>query len=460
MSNNPHPIGCCCWKDDWPNPTLEISYASDGGLLAFGSGYSGINLFVEESWGNNPEFFYQDLFGPDKIGSITRSGAPANDFLSCIGECESYIYEHKNNFVEDASEYAEPYDKCWDWKEFTVAFDHNNVTCATSQFNPAIQIPSNSDPDLMVPNPARICECGNWDTRTYTREVICGFRTGNVVTPPNPTYCPPLVYADVPVSGKNWCGGSVFDINAPNIIRDFKKAFIDDGEIGRDPQDLQFGDYFPIGGLGPVPVPSLVHRQRSKRDHRKNWRNAKLRASFVVPPTCYFKVWSKVKITTLNCSANSCFPDTVISEATYDLDPVEWIGTSENCYGQSGYPHSGNIQTVDIINSLSKNEADLVFAFFDENAGGNVGEIAAPTEPLGVTCGHRKTLIIAFKYSMIPNYEPEWGCLTGSIEQPEGSGEYVEACSVYDIFDLAGAPPAGSPCVNTNGLPTPLCHYV
>ena len=457
MSYNPHPIGCCCWENGWPTPTLEISQASDGGLLSFGTGYSGVNLFVEGSFGNNPEFFYEDFFGPDRSGSIIRSGAPANEFLTCAGECESYDYAHTNNFVEDAAEYAEPYDKCWDWNEFTIAFDHNNVTCATNLYNPAIQIPNPSGGTM--PDPARICECGNWDTRTSIREVICGFFTGNVATPPNPTYCPPQLYAAVPVSGTNRCGGTVFDINAPNITREFKKAFIDDGEIGRDPEDLVFGDYFYAGGL-QTPIPSFAWRQRSKRDHRKNWRKSKLRVSFVVPPTCYFKVWAKAKITTLNCSANSCFPDTVISEATYDLDPVEWIGTSENCYGQSGYPYSGNMQTVDIINSLSENEADLVFAFFDENASGAVGEITAPTEPLGVTCGHRKTLIIALKYSMIPNYEPEWGCLTGSIEQPEGSGEYVEACSVYDIFDLGGAPPAGSPCVNTNALPTPLCHYV
>jgi hypothetical protein len=445
--SNPHPIGCCCWEDGWPTPTLEISHASDNGLLfAFGgTGYAGNDLFIEESWGNNPDYFYEDVFGPDRSGSITNSGAPANELQSCVGSCESYQYSHINNFVEDAEEYEEPKDKCWDWNEFTVEMDYNNITCATSIYNPAIQIPDPNNPEGMIPDPARICECGNWDTRSSFRTLICGFYTGNVATPPNPTYCPPQFYATPPSSGTNWCGGSVFDVNAPNITREFKKAFLDDGIVGRVPENLEFGDYYYVGGLSPTP--SSVHLSRSKRDHRRNSRKVKMRVRFVVPPTCYLKVWTKVKITTRNTSTNSCFPDTQISETIQDLEPVEWIGTSENCSGASGYPYDGNVQTIDILNSLLE-VPSTEFSFFEE---GDLGVYIAPEEVLGVTAGHRKSMSFAFKYSMIPNYEPEWGCSIAYVD------EIGDVCRVFDPFSEELTEQS---CLNTNGLPTPMCHYV
>jgi hypothetical protein len=421
-------------------------------LLRFGTGYSGINLFAEDSWGN-PNFFYGDLFGPDRVGSMTNSGAPAGDYGVCRGSCPPYVYQHINEFVEEAEGYDTPKDPCWDWIDFTIEYNYDNVECASSIYNPAIQIPDPNNPSTTIPDPERLCECGYWNTKKSKYEIVCRDLTGNT-----DFWCPPQIYYPTSESGTNWCGGTVFDIFAPNITREFKRAFIDDGVVGRDPEDLKYGDYFYAGGLSIVP--NIVFRERSKKDHRKAWRKSKVRVRFVVPPTCYFKVWAKVKITTLGCSENACFPDTVISENTYDLTPVEWIGDDQNCYAGAGYPYSGNTQTVDIINSLSERPDDLEFAFVDESGGEKVGEITAPETPLGVTCGHAKTMLITFKHSMIPDYEPEWGCRQGSREQPAGSGEYVEACNLYDIWDQGGNPPPLGLCIDTDALPTPLCHDV
>jgi len=438
-----NPVRCCCWEDGWPIPTLELSQASDGGLpLAFGgTGYAGNDLFSETaSGGGDQSYFYEDRFGPDRIGLATNVGEIANGLYGvCLGSCETYTYSHINSFVQGAAEYEEPKDKCWDWNELTIRMDYSSIMCATSIYNPAIQIPNPDEPGSTMPDPERICECGNWDTRNSFRIIDCGFYTGNnTSTSSDPTFCPPQLYAAPPTSGTNWCGGSVEDVRAPNITREFKKAFLDDGIVGRVPENLEFGEYFYTGGLSPTP--SLAHFSRSKRDHRRNSRKVKLRVSFVVPPTCYFKVWTKVKITTNNTSADSCFPDTQISETIKDVVPVEWIGTSANCSGASGYPYAGNIQQIDIINSLGETPS-TVFAFFGE--GDPSGLYIAPEEVLGVTSGHEKSMSFAFKYSMIPNYEPEWGCAT-----------FGESCRVFDTFSDELTEQS---CSRPYGLPNPIC---
>jgi hypothetical protein len=446
-----HPIKCCCWDNGWPFPTLEVSIADDFGLIAKETGYAGSNLFIEDSWPSGPdsEFFYEDQFGPDRNGvsAFGSSGGPS---------CQNYEYEHINKFSDEAEEYEKPKDPCWDWKELSINWDYTDIVCPSSDFNPAIQIPDPNDPNETIPDPARIDECGNWDSRSVTRTVICSPLSDTDSTPPNPVLCPPVFYNTIPPNGENWCGGTIDDIYAPNITREFKKVFFDDGKFLRNEEELAFKDYFGVGGL--FPTPTFVNFSRSKRDHRRSSRKAKLRVRFMAPPTCYFKVWTRVKIITRNVGPDqdeeeftapdvNCSPVIQISEEIYDLAPVEWIGTNENCKDASGYPFNGDTQVIDILNTLGEGGGNE-FAFFEE---GDLGKYQPPKEILGVTAGHRKSMSFTFKYSMLPNYEPEWGCMTTYID------EIGDVCRIFDPFTEEQTQQS---CLNTNGLPTPICHNV
>jgi hypothetical protein len=411
---------------------LSVQYGSGALLAQGGTGYAYNNLF---GVGNFGTLSYDTLginFSQDLTGTGSGVGAPySTETGLCEGNCPEYTYSQVNEFIEDAADYEDKTDPCWDWQRINILTDYSNVKCATSIYNPEIQIPNPSGGTM--PDPARLCECGNWNTESWQYQIGCSnTELANY-------FCPPIFYPTTPdKTGQDWCGGSVFDTRAPNITRSFLSAYEDTITLG------EWSDFFPTSSISFSATPVIASLRRTRRDHRKSIQKFKMRFTFVPPPSCYLKIWTRAKIELYHTpEEGACEPNQKLSENIVDWAPIEWAGESGNCMPTAGYPYSGNEVTLDYVHEELGNE----ISFFEE---GDFGILSEPEELYGVTCGHLKTLRLAFKYSWIKDYEPEWGCYTFYNED-------VAYCGIYDQFSDEITE---STCINHEGLAEPICHNV